>query len=165
MNITLLFSLLIIAAVISHFVTKRKIQNLYLQKAKRKGKSDLKTQPHYFGYVVAMWFILPAVLIYYLLNFIESSLSSDYFSNNTALKSLLIISFSFAIGLWKTVKIKDSYPARIRFEKAIEVILLLSSGIAILTTLGIVLSVLFESFKFFGDIPIWDFMFGLDWSP
>ena len=39
------------------------------------------------------------------------------------------------------------------------------SGIALLTTIGIVLSVLFESIQFFSDIPPWEFLFGLDWSP
>ena len=40
-----------------------------------------------------------------------------------------------------------------------------SSLIAILTTIGIVLSVLFESFRFFQKIPFTDFLFGLEWSP
>ncbi|MEM7446333.1 MAG: phosphate ABC transporter permease subunit PstC, partial [Pseudomonadota bacterium] len=39
------------------------------------------------------------------------------------------------------------------------------STIAILTTLGIVLSLLFESARFFGVVPITDFLFGLQWSP
>jgi phosphate transport system permease protein len=43
--------------------------------------------------------------------------------------------------------------------------LIASSLIAILTTVGIVLSVLFESFLFFQKIPITDFLFGLEWSP
>lgn len=40
-----------------------------------------------------------------------------------------------------------------------------SSLIAILTTLGIVLSVLFESIRFFDKVPVTDFLFGLQWSP
>ena len=39
------------------------------------------------------------------------------------------------------------------------------SALAILTTVGIVLSVLFESLRFFESVPITDFLFGLDWSP
>lgn len=34
-----------------------------------------------------------------------------------------------------------------------------------MTTVGIVLSVLFESLRFFGEVPILDFMFGTEWSP
>ena len=40
-----------------------------------------------------------------------------------------------------------------------------SSTIAILTTVGIVLSVLFESLRFFQAVPVTDFIFGTEWSP
>ena len=40
-----------------------------------------------------------------------------------------------------------------------------ASLIAIFTTLGIVLSLLFESLRFFQLVPITDFLFGLSWSP
>ncbi len=39
------------------------------------------------------------------------------------------------------------------------------STIAIFTTIGIVLSVLFESLRFFELVPISHFLFGLEWSP
>jgi phosphate transport system permease protein len=43
--------------------------------------------------------------------------------------------------------------------------LLVASLIAILTTLGIILSLLFESLRFFSMVPPQDFLFGLSWSP
>ena len=39
------------------------------------------------------------------------------------------------------------------------------SSIAIFTTIGIVLSVLFESIRFFKLIPFQDFIFGFEWNP
>ena len=39
------------------------------------------------------------------------------------------------------------------------------SVVAVLTTIGIVASVLFESLRFFGKYPIQDFLFGTQWSP
>jgi phosphate transport system permease protein len=39
------------------------------------------------------------------------------------------------------------------------------STIAIFTTIGIVLSVLYEAIRFFNIIPVTEFLFGLDWSP
>jgi len=39
------------------------------------------------------------------------------------------------------------------------------AGVAILITAGIVLSLIFETAKFFQNIPIADFLFGLNWSP
>jgi phosphate transport system permease protein len=55
--------------------------------------------------------------------------------------------------------------ARTRVEQIVRLMLLGSSTIAIFTTLGIVLSVLFEAIRFFHAIPITDFLFGLEWSP
>jgi phosphate transport system permease protein len=50
-------------------------------------------------------------------------------------------------------------------EQVILALLILSSTIAILTTVGIVLSMLSESIRFFSMYPIGDFFFGLTWSP
>lgn len=55
--------------------------------------------------------------------------------------------------------------ARNAVEKAITVLLVISSTIAIFTTIGIVLSVLFESLRFFQQVPLFEFLFGLQWSP
>jgi phosphate transport system permease protein len=50
-------------------------------------------------------------------------------------------------------------------EKAIMAILIVCSGISIATTIGIVLSLLFESLRFFQQVSIFEFLFGLHWSP
>ena len=62
-------------------------------------------------------------------------------------------------------RIAPGLRARNSVERTIHIILILSSMIAILTTVGIVLSLVFESWRFFTKVPIWDFLFGLDWSP
>ena len=61
--------------------------------------------------------------------------------------------------------ISTTLRARNIVESVIKLILILCSGVAILTTLGIVLSVLFEAIRFFKIIPLQDFLFGLSWSP
>ena len=55
--------------------------------------------------------------------------------------------------------------ARNHVEDAILVFIIASSTVAILTTAGIVLSVLFEAFRFFQSVPLLDFLFGVEWSP
>ena len=47
----------------------------------------------------------------------------------------------------------------------IKYILIACSTIAIFTTIGIVLSVLYEAIRFFKAVPLTDFLFGLKWSP
>lgn len=62
-------------------------------------------------------------------------------------------------------RIRPDLRARNQVELVIEVFLVISSTIAIFTTLGIVLSVLFESIRFFQQVPFFDFLFGMKWSP
>lgn len=62
-------------------------------------------------------------------------------------------------------KIQPALRARNRVEKIITTVLLLSSLLAILTTIGIVLSLLFEAIRFFQKVPLHEFLFGLEWSP
>lgn len=55
--------------------------------------------------------------------------------------------------------------ARHGVEAILQWSLLGCASLAILTTLGIVLSVLFESIQFFETVPISEFVFGSNWSP
>ncbi|MEM6711618.1 MAG: phosphate ABC transporter permease subunit PstC [Pseudomonadota bacterium] len=50
-------------------------------------------------------------------------------------------------------------------ERAVMLLLIACSVVAVITTVGIVLSLIFESLRFFTMIPIHNFLFGLHWSP
>jgi phosphate transport system permease protein len=50
-------------------------------------------------------------------------------------------------------------------EDVIKAILVLAALISVLTTTGIVLSLLGETIAFFGEVPITDYLFGTKWSP
>ncbi|HRX71027.1 MAG: phosphate ABC transporter permease subunit PstC [Candidatus Competibacteraceae bacterium] len=64
---------------------------------------------------------------------------------------------------WRAISPK--LRARNRVEQVVNVLLIVSSTVAIFTTIGIVLSVLFESVLFFHKVPVTEFLFGLHWSP
>jgi phosphate transport system permease protein len=81
------------------------------------------------------------------------------------IKSALVIVVGFAMSGLLLRQYTIQFKARAKLEKIINALLVASSGIAIFTTLGIVLSVLFESIQFFNSVPIWDFLFGTEWSP
>jgi len=71
-----------------------------------------------------------------------------------------------ALGfVWAWRVISPEMRARNRVESVIRWALISCSTIAIFTTIGIVLSVLFESIRFFHAVPVSEFLFGLDWSP
>ena len=50
-------------------------------------------------------------------------------------------------------------------EDIIRVLLVLAALISVLTTTGIVLSLVGETIVFFGEVPISDYLFGTDWTP
>ena len=69
-------------------------------------------------------------------------------------------------GLLQTrAQIAPDLRARNHVESLVTSVLFLSSVIAILTTVGIVFSLLFESLRFFSSVPISEFLLGLQWSP
>jgi phosphate transport system permease protein len=75
----------------------------------------------------------------------------------------LMVAVVGAFLVWR--RIAPQLRARNSVEKIFEWFLLACSTIAIFTTIGILLSVLFESLLFFRHVPVWDFIFGLEWSP
>ena len=68
-------------------------------------------------------------------------------------------------GLFVWRRINPELRARNSVERLVEVALILCSVIAILTTIGIVVSVLYEAVQFFRLVPVTDFLFGTKWSP
>ncbi|MDH3441778.1 MAG: phosphate ABC transporter permease subunit PstC [Gammaproteobacteria bacterium] len=62
-------------------------------------------------------------------------------------------------------RITPVFRARNSVERVVSALLILASSIAVFTTIGIVMSVLFEAIRFFREVPITDFLFGLNWSP
>ena len=57
------------------------------------------------------------------------------------------------------------FQARESVERVFNVFIFLSSAVAVMTTVAIVLSLLFESFQFFKQVPLHEFLFGLKWNP
>lgn len=75
----------------------------------------------------------------------------------------LSIGIICALVAWR--RISPALRARTTFEGVVRVALVICSMIAILTTVGIVLSVLYEAIQFFKLVPVTDFLFGTKWSP
>ncbi len=82
-----------------------------------------------------------------------------------AMLSVVLLSIAMAGMSYALKAIRREKRARNAVERTIQAFLILSSTLAIFTTVGIVLSVLFEAIRFFQAIPISDFMFGTEWSP
>ena len=62
-------------------------------------------------------------------------------------------------------KLSVSFRARNSVERIFLTVLIACSAVAILTTVGIVFSVIFETLRFFTKVPVTEFVFGTQWSP
>lgn len=85
-------------------------------------------------------------------------------TSNAALIVCAVCVGMLGIGLIRS-RIKPAMRARNHVEKVIKILLIACSCIAILTTIGIIMSVLYEAIRFFHVVPLSDFLFGLRWSP
>ena len=62
-------------------------------------------------------------------------------------------------------RLRPDFRARNRVEGWTTGLLIACSVVAVLTTLGILASLVFESWRFFQDVSPFDFLFGVDWEP
>ncbi len=62
-------------------------------------------------------------------------------------------------------RIRPEFRARHGVERVLDGLMIACAVFAIVTTLGIVASLLFESFRFFERVPLGEFLFGLNWEP
>ncbi|MDH5354005.1 MAG: phosphate ABC transporter permease subunit PstC [Gammaproteobacteria bacterium] len=178
------------------------------------GDTRLKSLPHHYGFLTAIWSSIPALILLlawlsfepvYLQKQIEQSLpvealnqseevlelymnnihlaiqnnqaGDDEVVNNAVLhyqrselhSRSLITALVFVLGLSGIIaglsRLLFRLHARVSIEKVIKAFLMLCSGVAIVTTVGIVFSVLFEAIRFFEAVSVFDFIFGSSWSP
>ncbi len=82
---------------------------------------------------------------------------------------LALAALAFSIGIIAMLvvrgRIRADLRARNSVERVLEGMLFLCSLVAVLTTIGIILSVVFEATRFFGIVPAQEFLFGTKWSP
>lgn len=208
--LTLVLALLLLSAM---------VYRLGARQALRLGggtKGALHSLPSYYGYYVALWCGVPALILaagwmifspLILKSLVMDALPADALALPPARLSLLmnevkqmaasgdyrfasddmargaaehyhaLRSVSFAamavaalsaalLGSWLGLRrVSPKLRARNAVESVVTLFLIASSTIAIFTTIGIVLSLLFESLRFFAKIPLLDFLFGLNWSP
>lgn len=76
------------------------------------------------------------------------------------LLTVMMIGFLFAF-----LRITPQLKARVAFEGFLRRSFFAAAVLAILTTIGIISSLLFEAYRFFSEISMIDFFFGTHWSP
>lgn len=77
----------------------------------------------------------------------------------------LTLLIAFGGGAWSFLRVRPDFRARTKVERTVMAVLLMASLVAILTTFGIVASLVFETIRFFEMVSPIDFLFGTFWAP
>ncbi len=95
--------------------------------------------------------------------------AANRYSSFQSISMMAMVVTALCVGIVALIitkqRIAPQFRARNRVEQIISFLLVICSLIAILTTIGIVLSLLFETIRFFGKVPFTEFLFGMEWSP
>jgi len=142
------FALLVVLVVAAYFAARQRAAAL------RSGSAQVHSLPNYHGLLAATSALLAGLIVFILLS---APLPA------VAPWAGLAAAAAAAFALFS--RIAPDFRARNLFEKITLGFLVTCSGIAILTTVGIVMSVLFETGRFFTEIPALEFFTGVLWAP
>ncbi|MGY9054803.1 MAG: PstC family ABC transporter permease, partial [Alphaproteobacteria bacterium] len=99
----------------------------------------------------------------------EVTAAAEHYLRLSAISTWSLTALALAaalVGLWYAFRrIQPQFRSRERVERVIMVLMIAASSIAVITTIGIILSLIFETFRFFTKVPFTEFLFGLSWSP
>lgn len=84
-------------------------------------------------------------------------------SGNFKAALVLLVAVSGAAFAW--TRVLPHINARVNVESTLRRIFFVCAALAVLTTAGIVFSVILETIRFFERVPISDFLFSTSWSP
>jgi phosphate transport system permease protein len=153
--------------------------------------TSLHSKPDFHGGLVLIAGLLPALFVlilwsifarYFAENHVIAQLGAEFAAlssleqiaveayrsfYNTANLVLQVVMLLLVVGggylAWSRIHV--DFRARQFVERTVTLGLIAASAVAILTTLGIVLSLIFESINFFQKVRFFDFLFGTHWSP
>ena len=157
MNITIILIIIGLLGISAYYTGLRKSLTLREDKL-------LHSTPIYHGAILAINSSLASILLVIVWVLFEKNIFPELLEFRKILFILSIFIF-FLTAFFTFKKIKNEFKARDKVEKIIELFLLVCSSLAILITVGIFLSVIFESNRFFESIPLTEFLFGTHWSP
>lgn len=143
-------------AIFGYLLGRRKIRVQQDPTARYKASENL------FGWYAVTRMLMPAVLISAIASVLDLFDLVEVPWPMLAATILLLAAGS----MWVALKaIKPNFRVRTVLEKTITRVLLVASLISILTTIGIVLSIVFEAVHFFRIVNFWDFLTGTTWNP
>lgn len=121
------------------------------------GGAKLHSRPSYHGLLVAAGTMIGGLAL--------AILASFLFGAQSFMTPVAAVAGGTIAAAPLYSRSSADFRARNAFERVVLVLLIACSGVAILTTVGIVFSVLFETLVFFRSVSPIEFLFGTHWSP
>ena len=155
MTILLLAGLVLVVAVTGYGLGRGRARAIATAGA------HMNSRPGQHGLLVALWCGVPSggLALAWLAIGVQPG------GVGTAALFVMVLSAALAGLAWSRSRIAAQSRARQQLEAGLNFLLAAASAVAILTTIGIVLSLVFESIRFFAIVPVHEFLFGLEWSP
>jgi phosphate transport system permease protein len=95
--------------------------------------------------------------------------AAEHYKSLQSMASLALVVCALAVAVgsiaFARARLSPDFRARNRVDDILRWLLIICSILAILTTLGIILSLVIESFAFFSRVSVFEFLFGMNWSP
>lgn len=140
----------------------------YIRAKKIDQQNRMRSRPGEYGALALMSSLLPAITVCAIL-FIGIILVQNLFGVDTEIPAWVFAAVSIPtliIGaIWAFTKVRGDFSARLAQERIIVILMIVCAVISILTTVGIVFSILFQSIEFFSHVSIVHFLTGTEWSP
>jgi phosphate transport system permease protein len=80
-------------------------------------------------------------------------------------RTVVVLALALGMAAWSLQRITPSLRARNEVERTLQGLLIAAALVAIATTVGIILALIFNTIAFFEVYPASDFFFGTTWSP
>ncbi|TYB37298.1 MAG: phosphate ABC transporter permease subunit PstC [Flexistipes sinusarabici] len=143
-------------AYIAYIITTRKAsvwenQNIYIH-----------SRPYMHGWFVVVIMGLPSMLVSIIAGLLHVTGIYSVSPFILIAACIVLAALGLAAGLRK---ISPDFRARNKVENVIKWFLIAASLVSIMTTVGIVLSILFEALRFFDAVGFWNFITGTSWNP
>lgn len=122
----------------------------------------LHSRPQQYGWYSVVSMAVPAIGVAFAASLLNLLGWIALPSELVLIMTLVMAAVGFAYGL---KAIRPNLRARNTLDRLIRWLLLGAALISIMTTLAIVLSVIFEAMRFFREVSVWEFITGTVWSP
>jgi phosphate transport system permease protein len=127
-----------------------------------RGGTRMHSLPSQYGTIVAVWVALPSLVLATVAAVMDLAGIRVPAAPFVLIFCLLIGAAGLGVGLFT---VKPEMRARTAIDRLMYFLLFGAALVSILTTFGIVISILFEAIKFFNLVSLWEFVTGTTWSP